>query len=389
MRNYKNIANEILSGSDSFSCRVSGSCMSGVLSVGDELEVASISSDELCFGDIVVVKTFEKMITHRFYGIVELHGKTYLLTKGDAFRKPDPLWDTSGLLGIVVAVKEKDGSKPMAVTWARRLFCHCYFLFWKLAVFLKLYNVKILTSRMDRNFLIEFNDDIDNFRSDRNSSRFSYDIAINIANKSKHIISTLKDYSHLFSDKMAVIQLSDRVINIFKDSSVIDSIAMETAFKYYSFDYAIEHNGICIHASAIKFKDKVIVFAGPSGTGKTTCREKFSPEDRLDDDFVLVIKKNDSYFYKSWSPFTINQEIEIHSFLLPVKSNTFALKKADTKDAIKYLFNLPPERRGRDKDKIFKNACDIIEKIKVNFVEWSIEDNLPHELSNSEETINS
>jgi hypothetical protein len=359
--------------------------MAGVLPHGSEIEVKNVKIENLKKGDIIAVRVEDRLVTHRFYGIVSLHGKDFLLCKGDKYKRPDPLWEVSALAGVVVSCKAGDMERKVNTGLCRQLSAFVYFVMWKIWFKLFFAENRILVIRMGQLFEIypELPEDtvslshaFENSLMNENTESLSGKIEIKITNKLQDELSSLD--ADFVSDKISLVMQEEGRVEIVKTETVNVVNAVESAFRFAAIKYADENGGTCIHASSVLLNDKAIIFAGPSGTGKTTCSEKFAMEERLDDDLVLIVKKDKKYYRQSWSPFSKTGNLsEVKAIFLPVKAESFSVRKAEPKETLKYIFNLPPEGMSEQyKERLFNNCCDMLEVVPAYFVEWNKADDL-------------
>ncbi len=64
---------------------ISSGSMRPLLVVGDEIQLEPVTIKDLLPGDIITVVAPVELLTHRFYGVYENDGCTWLVTRGDRF----------------------------------------------------------------------------------------------------------------------------------------------------------------------------------------------------------------------------------------------------------------------------------------------------------------
>ncbi|MFC1771205.1 S24/S26 family peptidase [Candidatus Margulisiibacteriota bacterium] len=85
--------------------RFQGLSMYPLLIDGDQVLVKYIKSDQLAFGDIIVYKTADKFIIHRYF---YSKNETEIIAKGDNSFKTDPPFNNKYLVGKVIKIDGKD-----------------------------------------------------------------------------------------------------------------------------------------------------------------------------------------------------------------------------------------------------------------------------------------
>lgn len=378
---YKNAAIEICKDKGAFSCEVGGECMKDILPRGTKIVVNTVGDvGKLRCGDIVVVAHNELLITHRYLGRMRLDGEEYLMCKGDSYRRPDPLWHHSKLLGIFSKKSAEDIEVDIDIPVMTRIISRLQFFFFYLLILFQINRCRVFVERMNASFEIEtslayekhllMNCLVDKLPVPSGKFLNTCKIIICGVNDKPAILTDASpEYS---TDKLKVYAVSEQQIYIVKEDSVSIINALETAFRMYAVNFAVENGGLCIHASCVKSGEEAYMFAGISGTGKTTCKNKFPVKDRLDDDMVVLIRKENGFARINWSPFSFkNQDIYVRKVFIPVKADTFVLKEILCREAMKYIFNLPPEGCSEIyKEAFFDASCKLGESVKIYFVEW-------------------
>lgn len=82
---------------------ISSASMSPLLRPGDRVYLATAAPAALQPGEIITVLENDSLLTHRFWGRQQHHGRFYLLTRGDRPLQFDPAHPETALLGRVVA----------------------------------------------------------------------------------------------------------------------------------------------------------------------------------------------------------------------------------------------------------------------------------------------
>ena len=81
---------------------ISSGSMRPLLVVGDEIQLEPVTIKDLLPGDIITVVAPVELLTHRFYGVYENDGCTWLVTRGDRFLLFDSAWHEAQLVGRVI-----------------------------------------------------------------------------------------------------------------------------------------------------------------------------------------------------------------------------------------------------------------------------------------------
>ena len=113
------------------------------------------------------------------------------------------------------------------------------------------------------------------------------------------------------------------------------------------YSYATLHTIMMIHASAVKYQDKAILFTAPSGTGKTTQAElwrDFAGAEILNGDRVFIKSTGDEERLYAWgspwagsSPYIVNDCAEVAAVVVLEQSQENILRKMDVGEAMMQL----------------------------------------------------
>jgi signal peptidase I len=82
---------------------ISSNSMVPLLKVGDDIQLAPASAQELTPGEIVVLETRDGLLAHRFLGLDSKQEMSILVTKGDRLGKLDPPIISDKLIGRVIS----------------------------------------------------------------------------------------------------------------------------------------------------------------------------------------------------------------------------------------------------------------------------------------------
>lgn len=115
-----------------------------------------------------------------------------------------------------------------------------------------------------------------------------------------------------------------------------------TALYIFSTYIHLKNNSLIIHGAGIKIKKNGYIFAGASGTGKTTIAQKFYPNNLLNDEAVAIkcIKNN---FYLKETPFGTlyshtKEPVRVKAIFLPKPSKRICIQKLKFPHSITRVF---------------------------------------------------
>ena len=107
----------------------------------------------------------------------------------------------------------------------------------------------------------------------------------------------------------------------------------------------IKNKGFLLHSSSLVKDDKIYLFSGKDGSGKTTIIKSFPEHQTLSNDFS-IIKKNRGRFYVFCSPFYEKYKFNRRNVKFPVKALFFIkhapknrIKTIDNKEKIRHLLS--------------------------------------------------
>lgn len=102
---FRALAAPVLQNGHRLRFQAHGGSMRPFIVDGDVLEVAPITNERICRGDVVLVETCDgKWLAHRVIKTGRRDGERRFLIKGDACPDPDGWFDTERLLGRVLIV---------------------------------------------------------------------------------------------------------------------------------------------------------------------------------------------------------------------------------------------------------------------------------------------
>ena len=80
---------------------VGSGSMAPLLRTGDQIALEAVKPENLAIGDIITVGSADVVMTHRFWGMIEMGGQHRLLTRGDRPLIFDEPWPVETLIGRV------------------------------------------------------------------------------------------------------------------------------------------------------------------------------------------------------------------------------------------------------------------------------------------------
>jgi hypothetical protein len=155
---------------------------------------------------------------------------------------------------------------------------------------------------------------------------------------------------------------------------------------------ALMDGGLVLHASSVKTTGSAYVFAGMSGAGKTTAAGAFPPEDRLDDDLVILGAEDGRWarldFPDREQPRRFDPVgpggLKLAAVLLPEPADAFVLSPLRGAEAVRECLHLPwfasgyEGAVGEDElSRLLGRVEDLVSAVPVLRVGWALSDDLP------------
>jgi len=142
---------------------------------------------------------------------------------------------------------------------------------------------------------------------------------------------------------------------------------------------ALKENKLSLHASAIRYNHKAILFSGPSGTGKTTHTNHwltlFDAVDIINDDKPLIYQ-NDQHFMAAGTPFSgqdsknSNVEIPIGAIVFLRQGKTNKVYKPDKSEAAALMLRNVYRHEERDlMEKVMSLMDQVLKNVPVFILE--------------------
>ncbi|MCB8945027.1 MAG: hypothetical protein H6658_14850 [Ardenticatenaceae bacterium] len=95
--------------------------MTPLLRPGDEIILETVTLDQLKPGDILTLTTAAYLQTHRYWGLQQVAGVSYLLTRGDRPLRFDQPWPVEHLIGRVLARRRQGHTLYLNTGWGKWL----------------------------------------------------------------------------------------------------------------------------------------------------------------------------------------------------------------------------------------------------------------------------
>jgi len=174
--------------------------------------------------------------------------------------------------------------------------------------------------------------------------------------------------------------------------------AARAAFRLLVMRRVFAGGGIVLHSTSVRAGRGLLVFAGPSGAGKTTAAFTFPPDQRLDPDLVLLVERGgswvrldhfDEYEPRNFAPGSA-AGIPVRAVLLPGAGGAFDLRFIDGAEATAACLHiLSPAMSGATSAEVaalIERAERLARSVKVARLAWSLaeeRDDLPRLLEDA------
>lgn len=87
---------------------VTSDSMAPLFRRGDQIQLGQVSPESLTVGDVIVLGSQDDLLTHRFWGVANIGGSNFLITRGDRLAYYDPLLPASQLKAVVIGRQRGD-----------------------------------------------------------------------------------------------------------------------------------------------------------------------------------------------------------------------------------------------------------------------------------------
>lgn len=373
------------------------------LPAGTRVRVVPVEPAALRPGDVVLLGAGPRRFLHRFLARRGDGPDAVLVCKGDRLRWPDPPWPVSALLGRAYAIEIDREVCPLRVSRGRRwcawasgvllplLYClrhggwpepwvvfrafhRLWALYWRPG---SAAAARVLQLRLRALAAPEKGAAVERIRIE---------------------VGPLPGPPRLSASASAVELVTDRVAvqhNRAARQGVLRLGAAEAAgagvealLRTAGAAMMLADGGLCLHASAVVGPDGsgALVFAGPSGAGKTTAAHAFGRACVLDEDFVALLPAADGGWWRVPSlppadpgtPAPAAECLPVRAIYLPARSERFALEPLEGGSAVLPLFHLPEALQTPEAaDRALAALARLVAAVPVYRLRWAQGMDLP------------
>jgi hypothetical protein len=167
--------------------------------------------------------------------------------------------------------------------------------------------------------------------------------------------------------------------------------AVRTAVRMLACRRVVTAGGLALHASSVRSRGGLFVFAGPSGAGKTSAAETFAPADRLDQDLVLLAREGGSWvrldMFDEYEPTRFapgeGAGLEVRAVLLPARGRGFGLEHLSGSDAVRACLHVPAGWGAAGTRALLERAEAFAGSVTVARMAWALGQDLPRLLASA------
>ena len=167
--------------------------------------------------------------------------------------------------------------------------------------------------------------------------------------------------------------------------------AGRTALRMLACRRVVAAGGLALHASSVRSRGGLIIFAGPSGAGKTSSATTFAPADQLDPDLVLLACEDgrwvrldmfDEYEPSRFAPGE-GAGLEVRAVLVPAAGSAFALERLSGTDAVRACLHAPAGWGAAQMRELLESAEAFAGSVTVARMAWALGQDLPELLESA------
>lgn len=394
---------------------VSGTCMAPLIPHGAAVNVEKCGSLEVRAGDIVVVEAGGAFVAHRFLGRYRAGGETVLLTKPDNRRRPDAPGPAGALVGRVTAIVKDGKIHPYRAGAVTRMFSWLYGFLWMTAAgawrrgraragsgdAAEVLSIRIAGGRV----LI---------RCERRAAgrlrRWLGPWAEEPRREWEHGAVVLLDYAaggdavpEGMRREQGFMEAALGGLRLKADwrkkpwevragvGEGGETAAARTVLRLLGARMTIEAGGAALHGSSVRTAGGTVIFAGPSGAGKTTAARRFPEDDRLDDDMVLIAEREGRMVRLDMPDFDAparrgpgeSGELPLRAVFVPERAAAGRVRRLAGAEAVTACLHVPHPvvyegpGGGPAVQETLEAMTGLAAAVPVARFEWSLDDDVP------------
>jgi hypothetical protein len=161
--------------------------------------------------------------------------------------------------------------------------------------------------------------------------------------------------------------------------------AARAAVRMLACRRVAESGGLALHASSVRAGGGLVVFAGPSGAGKTSAASTFPLADRLDQDLVLIGRLDDRWvrldMFDEYEPWRFapgeGAGLAVRAVLLPAAGEAFGLQRLSGSEAVRACLHAPAGWGAAEMLALMERVELLTGALPVARMEWSLGEELP------------
>ncbi|MBN2710962.1 MAG: hypothetical protein JXR97_00805 [Planctomycetes bacterium] len=382
---------------------VKNNCMAPALPQGTRMIIEKSDPAQLKAGDIILHERSGQFFLHRFVGI----HRGNIISKSDARLRPDLFWPTASLRGKAVQTIDSNGTpSQLIIPRTTRLKSFLYLLVCKVGMatgFIRNNDTPPFPVTIMGKTWKVIPEDCAPEQYSKLASYFIPECVHGIAPSCSLSVmikknagsengeeSETNETTTISGRGFEVTCFPDLSGSVVAENDSIMNAALDIFFRTVTLRLAGE-KGLCLHASSAinKNTDRLYIFAGPSGTGKTTSASTFGHDNILDDDFVALFSDNCAYSRRDHSPLKsighkLHQNHLPRAIFLPEKGERFSLVRLNGAQALAKCLHLPPTGNTPESvEKRLTTAAEIVSRIPVYRLVWKKGEALPALIENA------
>ncbi len=390
---------------------VGAACMEPALRPGDKVRVGVCTAGQLRPGDIVLLRRRGSLFLHRYLGAWAGGGDGCLLCAPDQGGRLDAPWPCSAVMGRVVEVVGRGefhagGADRLRAYWRwfmacvggsvvpgahdgagqgeleERVLCG--------VIFGRVWKFSLGSAREETYRLVAGNFD---WLAEKSADKTAARVRVGFGGiPGRDELARRPGFFSWAHKVAAYLSPAMDAGEVFVCGPETTLAGLRAFFRLAAMAYAMRNRGVCLHASCVRRHDGALVFAGASGTGKTTAASVFGRDNVLDDDLVLLVPGDggDGFCRLGWLPGRADgggAVTPVRAILLPGKADAFAVERVSGVDAVRACLHLPPLcRHGAYGEKgaadiLLAAVLELTRQVPVYRMGWRVDDDLPELLA--------